>query len=216
MAEYKYAPNLKQPERALLKRIGEEEVKEDIYNASLSLAAYLEAEKISNVMFLDKSARQSYIGLKEIWKKEYADEPEPNIYFINPDPLKYEVDFPELAEEFFKKYKNIKPEEQILLYDNCIHSGSTTTNIKEFFKYLGFSDVRVAITSVPSDFPEEKKAELDLICLPNRAKLGCNPFGSADYVKKSGLLVVKPRREKDVREIGRLEHKAIKDVFKED
>jgi len=221
MEEYKYSPDFfkkeepKKPESAFLKLIEEEGVKEDIYNASLNLAKYLEMEKIPNVMFLDKSSRQSYIGLKEIWKKEYANEPEPNIYFINPDPLKYEADFPDLAEEFFKKYKNIKLEDPILLYDNCVHSGGTTTRLKEFFKYLGFSDVRVAITSVSSDFPEDKKAELDLICLPSHAKLGCNPFGRSNYVEESGSLVVKPSRKKSARETGRLEHKAIKEVFKD-
>jgi len=196
-----------------LKPINQDKAREDILEASHNLADYLYQEKIRSVMFLDNSARQAYVGLKEIWKKDYGAEPEPNIYFINARPISFRDDFPELAEEFAEKYKNLDKNQPILLYDVCAHSGQTTSNVRDFFKYLGFNDVRIAITSVSSDFPEEKKAELDLVCLPRRAQLGCHPFGQPTYVKTSGSLVSKINQKKYSQAVVRNEHKKIKEVF---
>ena len=206
------ADNERRDASIFLKSINQENVREDIYQASHNLADYLQAEKIPNVMFLDNSARQAYVGLKEVWKKEQPESPEPHIYFINPKAILDESDFPELEKEFFKKYKNINLAEPILLYDVCIHTGATILKIKDFFKYLGFTDIRLAITSVDENFPDEKKDELDLVCLPNRASLGCNPFSKPTYVKNSNHLVsgINPAG----RALGASEHQKIKEVFK--
>lgn len=200
------------PESHFTKMIERADVKEDIILASRNLAAYLKTEKIPNVMFLDKSSRQGYLGLKGAWKKDYPGDKEPNIYFINPQPLSDADDFPVLAEEFWKKYQNLSPAEPILLYDVCIHTGSTAKLIKDFFNYLGFTDVRLAITSVADNVSEEAKSILDLVCLPNRASLGCHPYGNPAYLKDTGSLVSALNSEK--RAAGATERQKIKEVFK--
>lgn len=218
MGEYFYRENLPKkdtsvtPDSYFIKSINKKEVKEDILLASHNLADYLHAEKIPNVMFLDGSARQTYLGLKEAWKQDYVEEKSPTIYFINPQQLYSEDDFPYLAEEFEKKYKQIDPEETILLYDVCLHTGRTTNIIKEFFVYLGFKDVRLAVTSVGDYVPEDSKKSIDFICLPKKAKLGCHPFGNPAYVDDNGSLVSSINYKK--RDIGAAEHQKIKDVFK--
>lgn len=193
-----------------------EEQQQDVYEASLSLANYLKNEKIPNVMFLDNSARQAYVGLQEAWKKVGDGEKSPNIYFINPDAIRDDGDFEFYKEEFLKNYKNIDPEDTILLYDACIHSGAAMFNTKEFLEYLGFKDVRVAVTSPNEVFPKEKYDKLDLICLDHRAKAGCQPFGRSSYIKASGgKIISKPATSADSLRKGRKEHQRIREVFNE-
>ena len=204
-----------QPEKKESGFLSFEGQKEDVYEASLNLANYLKAEKIPNVMFLDNSARQAYVGLKEAWKTVGEGEKEPHIYFINPDAVRFEADFSDLKEEFFEKYKNIDPADTILLYDVCIHSGETMSAVKSFFEYMGFKDVRLAVTSVNPDFPEEKKAAIDLICLDYHAKAGCRPFGRPSYIRESGSLISQSAGNQESRERGKLEHQRIKDAFKD-
>ncbi len=189
---------------------------EDVYEASLNLANYLKTEKIPNVMFLDNSARQAYIGLKEAWKKVGAGEKGPNIYFVNPDELRDDGDFEFYREEFLNNYKNINPEEPLLLYDACIHSGAAMFGTKKFFEYLGFKDIRLAVTSPDEKFLKEKQGELDLVCLDHRAAAGCRPFGRPEYIEKSpGHIISERSEEGDSLKKGTAQHQKIKEVFNE-
>ena len=205
-------PKKETPENKFLKFPGHQE---DVYEASINLANYLQQEKISNVMFLDNSARQAYIGLKEAWKKVAEDEPTPNIYFINPETIKFETDFSNLETEFWSKYKNLKTDEPILLYDACIHSGSTLFSTKAFFDHLGFKDVKLGVTSPDREFPEDIKSKIDLVCLDHRAHAGCRPFGHPDYIEESGELTSSATHDQKSRDRAKIEHQRIKDVFTE-
>lgn len=188
---------------------------EDVYEASLSLANYLKAEKIKNVMFLDNSARQAYVGLKEAWKEVGDGDPLSSIYFMNPGELKYEDDTTRYKDEFLRTYKHLNHEDSILLYDACIHSGDTLFATKEFFIDLGFTDVKLAVTSTDKSFAKEKEKDLDLICLDHRARAGCRPFGRPMYVgEKPGSIVSQRVDSRMQHERGDMEHKRIKDVFK--
>ena len=187
--------------------------KEDVYEASLSLANYLKTEKINNVMFLDNSARQAYVGLKEAWKKVGDEDKSPNIYFISPDVVRW-GDFSEAEEEFRDKYKHLDPEEPILIYDVCIHTGGSLLRTKEFLEYLGFKDVRTGVTSFDAEFPEKRHGEVDLVSLDHRAKAGCHPFGRPKYIENNPENIVSQRSDdKTQRERGKVEHQKIKDVF---
>lgn len=204
------------PEKGSFDLAESEKSREDIYESSKKLADYISNEEIRNVFFLDNSARQAYLGLKEIWKKEHTEKVEPSIYFINPDPLKYEQDFEELAEYFAKKYHNVDKNDKLLVYDVCIHSGNTIQTVQDFFKKMGFTDVRLAITSVSEDYSEDNKNKLDLVCLEDRAKLGCHPFGKQDYINKTGSIISEVNRHQKFHHQGQTDHQKIKDVFKED
>jgi len=187
---------------------------DEIYKASEKLADYICEEEIKNIFFLDNSARQAYVGLKEIWKKEHAEEKEPGIYFINPDPLKHEQDFEYCAQEFTKHYKNISQEERVLIYDVCVHSGNTLVNVKNFLDKMGFEDVRLAVTSIGEECSSESRDKLDLVCLENRASGGCQPFGKQTYIKRSGSLISSINANEKKRQQGQVDHEKIKEVFK--
>lgn len=191
-----------------------EKSKENIYESSENLANYISQEGVKNVFFLDNSARQAYVGLKEIWKKEHASEEEPGIYFINPEPLKYAQDFDELAEEFAKKFHYVEKHEKLLIYDVCVHTANTILNTQEFFNKMGFTDVKIAITSVSEDCSLENKAKIDLICLNDRAKAGCQPYGKPSYIQKSGAMISNVSINEKSRHQGTVDHQKIKDVFK--
>lgn len=187
---------------------------EDVYESSINLANYLKDQQIPNVMFLDRSARQAYVGLKEAWKKIGEETKEPNIYFINPTDLRGEEDFSDYKDEFNRNYKHLSPEEAILVYDACVHSGDSLFSTKAFLESLGFKDVKIGTTSADKTFPIEKYNELDLIALDHRAHAGCHPFGHPLYVDHDGGRVIsqkidsKPQRDRAV-----MEKRRIKDAF---
>lgn len=214
MKNFEFTGMAKLKDKGSLDLAESEKSREDIYESSKNLANYISQEEIKNVFFLDNSARQAYVGLKEIWNKENADEIAPDIYFINPDPLKYEQDFEELAEYFAKKYHNVAKNDKLLVYDVCIHSGNTMQSVQDFFKKMGFIDVRLAITSVSDDCSPETKNKLDLVCLDDRAKLACHPYGKPSYIKKTGSMISQVDRSDKSRHQGAVDHQKIKDVFK--
>lgn len=187
---------------------------EDVYESSINLASYLKDQQIPNVMFLDKSARQAYVGLKEAWKKIGEDAKEPNIYFINPTDLRGEEDFSDYEAEFNRNYKHLSREEAILVYDACIHSGESLFATKAFLESLGFKDVKIGATSPDKTFPIEKYSELDLIALDHRAHAGCHPFGHPLYIDHNGGRVVSQKIDsKTQRDRAVMEKQRIKDAF---
>jgi hypothetical protein len=190
--------------------------KEDVYESSINLANYLKDEKISNIMFLDKSARQAYVGLKEAWKKVGEDETEPTIYFINPNQLRGEEDFSSYKDEFERTYKHLNREEPILLYDACVHSGASLFSTKAFLESLGFKDIKLGVTSSDKSFPEDKNSELDFVGLDHRAHAGCHPYGHPLYIDREDDQIVSQKIDsKPQRDRARMEHQRIKDVFKD-
>jgi hypothetical protein len=187
---------------------------EDVYESSINLANYLKENKIPNVMFLDRSARQAYVGLKEAWKKVGEDEIAPTIYFINPKELRGEEDFSDYKGEFNRKFKHLNREEAILVYDACIHSGDSLFATKAFLESLGFTDVKVGATSTDKSFSEEREKELDLIALDHRAHAGCHPFGHPLYVEHDEGHIVSQRVDsKTQRNRAIMEKQRIKDAF---
>ena len=211
MEQFSFGAPKKQPESNFLEYPGH---KEDVYEASLNLANYLKDEKISNIMFLDRSGRQAYVGLKEAWKKIGEGEPEPNIYFLNPNELRTNKNFSDFEKEFDRNYTHLNREDPILLYDACVHSGDTLFPTKDFLEHLGFTNVKLAVTSPDKDFPEERHSELDFICLDHRARAACHPFGHPLYISKEDEHIISQKIDsKHQRARARMEHERIKDAF---
>lgn len=205
------------------------EAKEDVFEASYRLANYLKQEKINNVMFLDNSARQASVGLQEAWKEVGENEKAPNIYFINPEEFVNSIivgspffinndDLEELSDKFASIFKNINKEDPILLYDSCIHSGISLFSVEYFLKRIGFSNVKLGVTSVGEGFSEEKRKKIDLVCLESGAALGCRPFGRPSYISDNpGEIISKANRTSPGSfEKGKMERDKIRSLFKKD
>jgi len=58
--------------------------REELRQISERTANYLHENGIRNFVILDRSARPAYIGVKEMWKKKYPNDPLPDVYFVNP------------------------------------------------------------------------------------------------------------------------------------
>lgn len=73
---------------------------EDIWRFSKSVAEYVEEEKVPNVVFMDGSAREAFVGIDEYWNLKHKgeqDAPEkPKFLFMNPRGFRN-------ADEFKKK-----------------------------------------------------------------------------------------------------------------
>lgn len=208
---FKAVPKEDNSEALFLKN---QQEREDVFTASFNLAKYLKEQKIANVMFLDKSARQAYVGLKAAWEK-ITDSSQPlNLYFINPQDLREEDNFSYYEKEFRRVYKNINPEEPLLLYDACVHNGETLLATQKFFNYLGFRKVHLAVTSVGPDVSQAVVEQLALICLDKPAVAGCHPFGHPWYIEHdSGRILSKKVDSKTQRQRAKTEKGRIKDVF---
>lgn len=88
-----------------------------------------------------------------------------------------------VEEQFSDKYKGLmsRKDKPILLFDNCIHSGSSFYPTMNLFVRLGFRDIRFGVTSNSDNFSGTKP---DLICL-DRTPIGlCHPFHKDKLVKK--------------------------------
>jgi hypothetical protein len=79
---------------------------------------------------------------------------------------------------------------------------------------MGFTDVKLAITSVSKECTLENEAKIDLVCLSDRAAAGCHPYGKPSYVQKTGLLTGNAEHNEKKRHQGAVDHQKIKDVFK--
>ena len=57
----------------------------DIFVFCKELAEYLHKIKAESIIFMDRSARASWVGVDEYWNEHYSETSKPGYYFINPD-----------------------------------------------------------------------------------------------------------------------------------
>jgi hypothetical protein len=157
------------------------------------LAEYVHDNKISNVMFIDNSARPAYLALKHSWNKKYPDEKRPNIYFTNPDGYKLEYTFLDLiVEQFNETYSQLSKNSSLMLFDACMHKGATLRPILGVLKKAGYSNVVVGLAQ-----PMDKNYSPDIDVVFTALKLtscrDCEPFGREYAIRRpssSSLLSV--------------------------
>lgn len=97
------------------------EQRQDIYQFSKGVSEYLHEEKIPNFVIIDRSPRPLWVGIDEYWKEHYADEPRPNIYFVNPASF----DTAERA----RKEKNFSASQ--MMFDAFMYQQTGTSEIYE-------------------------------------------------------------------------------------
>lgn len=186
--------------------------RQELFDFSKKIAEYLREENIPNLVIIDRSARPLYIGIKEYLKTRYPDELKPNMYFMNPNGFKakeevsdYEInsiirrclnneDLAESAqqvrskEEIFKEFESVykklmvDKDEPLMIFDTCIHSGSSLEPIKKAFDQAGFSDIRVGAIN-PAQLGA--KVKTDFHVTTKRAEKGCYPFDRDRIIEKT-------------------------------
>lgn len=156
----------------------------DVYEFSKELGNYLHSENIPNIVFMDRSSRQAWVGLDEYWKNNFSKDKKPNMYFINPDGFIIESywdqeDAEEQEENIKNQFENIykklneDKDKPLAIFDTCIHTGKTIIPVISFLERNGYSDLRIVIANTKSD---QSIIRIDKNLDDNAKKISCYPF----------------------------------------
>lgn len=167
------------------------------------VSKFIHENDIKTLILVDRSARLAYIGINQILEKKFSDTPKPKVFFINPKSLVF-------CEERNACLKKISKEEQILIFDTCIHTGNNMRPVIDFFENEGFKNIKIGVAS---NARNNSGIKPDLICDFNK---GCYPFSNFDsyafqsWPNQSFVEPKRPCREKIVKI-----RKEVRQVFKE-
>ena len=152
-----------------------------------AVAKYMHDNNIPNIMLLDRSARPTYMTLKNSWKKNYPNEKCPNIYFTNPSGYDTDKPLSELASEFNKIYTGLakNKEAPVIVFDTCMHQGNHITPVEQTMTAAGYNNLIVGLAQPKHN--KENLLNLDFTALNHSAGGGCHPFGRYDLVSKQGI-----------------------------
>lgn len=148
-----------------------------LLRATEKLSEEIVENQVSDVIFVDSSARPAATALREYWKLKQGDQAMPGLYFVNPFGFKDKEDIFELYEdgaargvqvrqldilspaaareqgqiesEFEKRYQGLMEhkDKAVMLLDTCAHSGLTLKLIMRTLENLGFQKVIIALAS---------------------------------------------------------------------
>jgi hypothetical protein len=162
--------------------------RENAYTCIKNFADYLAVNNISSVVFLDRSARPAWVGLREYWKINYKEIPMPQFYFVNPSGFDNKILATQAFPVIFKRLCANK-DQSLVVFDVCCHSGGTIRSVTTVLDFLGFTDVRIITASYPdagSGITAACKIDTGIIKT-------CGPFGSKDIIKRSWHNIISDR-----------------------
>lgn len=148
------------------------------------VSKFIHENDIKNLILLDRSARLAYIGINYILEKKFSDTSKPKIFFINPKSSAF-------CRKKASYLEKINKEEQLLIFDTCIHTGKNMRPIIDFFEGKGFKNIKVGVASNERNNSHIKP---DLVC---GYKYGCFPFSDFDrnaFKSSPGKLFIRPKR----------------------
>lgn len=170
---------------------------QNVYLATKALADYVAAEKIADIVFLDRSARPVRAGLSEYLT--LTGQPKPDMHFINPE--KFEPKTKNTFLSTIKRGTNYRSgrreleqsknsllthkNDPVLVFDACMHSGDTAGQIQDFLTDSGFQDVRVGAFSVGSNQGTKCNIDVDFQFTNDPTLLYCRPYGLDSILYKS-------------------------------
>lgn len=114
----------------------------DALKISYRLSNYIHQEEINSVMFIERSARPAYLGIRKAWDILFSDQELPSLYFINPRTFKEDkLGEEEILKEFESTYSDLaeNKEDEILLVDTCMHSGEMMYSITGLLEEAGYN-----------------------------------------------------------------------------
>jgi len=164
-------------------------MRKDVLDIGDKLATYMHDNNIENIMLMDRSARPTYLTLKNSWNKLYPRMKCPNIYFTNPQsydlddkPIEY------LAKEFNKTYFRLAENKNasIMLFDVCMHRGNAIGPIIKTIKKAGYSNLIIGLTQPVSPSADGTMTSMsaDFIAINHSLSSGCYPFRRDDLTRK--------------------------------
>ncbi len=191
-----------------------------LFEAFKKIGDYIHDNKIENIVFIDRSSRGGYMGVKEYLKLAYPKEKQPEIYFVNPRgfklknfdnspaslkpplPMTDEERHQKIDEHFSQIYKKLceGKDKPTMIFDSCIHKGGTMIPLVDSFKRQGFKNVKVCVYNEERmNYP--KNIPIDFIVTENPMP-SCSPFGVEDVLRANIDVVssVRPYADKSMYE----------------
>lgn len=204
------ASHLESPEKFPWHLFPTKHERRDMYEAFLALTHFVHDREVANMVFVDRSARPVYVGLRECWKREYPKEPRPGIYFMNtlgfmsldrtPRELGYQGlralgtgeeqirrEQPrihaQVAADLQKQYKTLLVDKDLplMVFDVCMHSGASVLPLLQTLHEAGCSKLLLGTMNEP---PFECPLAPDFCYFPD-GQGACHPFGPSSVVRKT-------------------------------
>lgn len=204
----------------------------ELFKFIKSIGDYVVEHKIENLIFLDKSSRPAYIGVKQYLRDfypEYADRVK--IFFINPRGFKIENYFQtpasenasmiwnsrekkldDITERFEEIYHHLisRRDKPTLIFDTCIHTGSTFDAVEKVFNNVGFSNVDYGTVT---ERDKDCDTPMDLV-IDGHALRGCYPFHHDPLIERNFDVVSKKTDIPEDKIKGYALRKEILDIMK--
>jgi hypothetical protein len=195
--------------------------REDLVTITQEFTEYIKANKVQNVILIDRSARPFATALLEYWNRTGLKE-RPDIHFLNPEGFKSSgglikitsveelimavisgrgtstpmnerelARFGRMFEEGMPKLHGTRKKSTVL-FDTCVHTGETLEPIIIALKKIGFSKLKVGVASARLASRKARKL-IDFSYDSVCKNNSCAPFGNETSVtKKSGTFVCEP------------------------
>lgn len=178
-----------------------------------AIAKYAKKNDIRTVCFLDRSARPTYIALKECWNALYPNEEAPSVRFINPKGCisledvesgrytpKWLVEEDEYKQGMVEDIDNIRPEDEIVkelqekIQDNPNKNNPvlvfdtclhTGITMGTVVDKLLRAGVTDLHTGAVTSWDYEGDLPIDLFVMSRTPARGCYPFGADEITYKT-------------------------------
>lgn len=192
--------------------------RKDLFSNIKKLSEYIISKGISNLIFVDKRARLTYVGVKEYLRIKYPEKTDLNIYFINPlglapreDVSKNKVNNSEynaygrpkkrldIFQEFEETYQELlkNKDKKTLIFDICTHSGFTLSRVKNILdKYFDTANLEIGVFDFVGKTEEDFIKDSTPDFYVTEESKNCSVFGDEAYPlvdNKLGKVTSEPR-----------------------
>lgn len=176
---------------------------QELFLATQALGEYCLSENIADVVFVDRSARPAWVALSQYLDLAHANEPKPDMHFINP----HHLSTPYLPNNLWRRLREGQlsrrasrelvatknslldhKDAPVLLFDACMHTGETMSDAKRVLQRAGMNDIRTGVFVADFVSGVDESVQPDFYYSDDAMPLGCRPFGRDDSLSSSGSI----------------------------
>jgi hypothetical protein len=150
------------------KHFGVKLYQDTLIEAGISLAVKLQCDRVKNVVFIDRKARNANLALKLAWRQLFSDEKCPQVYFVNPEVFGEGI-CGSIRSRFEERYANLLrgADDKTVVFDGCIHTGKTFRLVIGGLQKAGLNDVYGIVSDNPPWWRFEIQNCYDIVFLDN-------------------------------------------------
>lgn len=225
-----------------------EQGRKNLYILTKRLCEFMREQGVASLILLDRSARPLYAGVKEYYAQAHPGQASPHIYFMNPLGFKskehlHEWDNLQLMTRFedgdldsriehLRSKEDIKQEveraysqlmrdrhQPVMIFDTCIHSGTTLAPVVSLLKEVGVDDIFTGAGHFNFKGLSLDAVRLvpDMVTHRSGSGIGCHPFGLEATVRQTLLHVYStPEHKADALKMAKQLRDEIRMVVKDE